>query len=343
MNLRLEARTKILPDSNMEDHPFRVILSYSSGNNASPSRASIGYWKEAEIRAMNAESVCSTPRPMVPCAPSTRRVRFQTQSPPFVPSTDTLSRPTLSQIQSLCNDIAKLQTLDEECIGYLEDETKRKFGIYLLGLPVMCSDQWTAFSLKDVLSQHPKLGSALTQNDKLRLAVDLASSVLQLYNTPWLKDNWGKDDVFFIHRPWAKSIYDHPFVSRRFSPCQPTAVAPACPTASKVCRIIRNETLFTLGVLLIELWYGKSIEELQIPADRDCEGTPGVVWCTADRLVDEIEFQAGKRYSEAVRRCVRCDFDRKDLSLDSESFQQAMYNGVVALLERTWEQFNRLD
>lgn len=99
-----------------------------------------------------------------------------------------------------------------------------------------------------------------------------------------------------------------------------------------------------LGLLLIELWYGKSIEELQEPCDLDCAGTPGVAWCTADRLVEnEIEFEAGKRYSDAVRRCIRCDFDRRDMSLDSEGFQQAVYDGVVALLERTLEQFNRLD
>jgi hypothetical protein len=96
--------------------------------------------------------------------------------------------------------------------------------------------------------------------------------------------------------------------------------------------------------MLIELWYGKAIEELQTSGDLECAGNPGLVWCTAVRLVEEdIEFEAGKRYADAVRRCIGCDFDRKETSLDSESFQQAVYDGVVALLEKTLHQFNRLD
>ena len=104
--------------------------------------------------------------------------------------------------------------------------------------------------------------------------------------------------------------------------------------------MIRNQTLFTLGILLIELWYGKPIEELQQPCDLNCQGTPGVTWCTAERLIEnEIEFEAEKGYSDAVRRCVRCDFDRSDMSLDKETFQRAVYEGVVKLLEQTLQQF----
>lgn len=47
--------------------------------------------------------------------------------------------------------------------------------------------------------------------------------------------------------------------------------------------MIRNPVLFALGVVLIELLYGKTIEELQLPQDLvGCEATPGVVWCTVE-------------------------------------------------------------
>jgi hypothetical protein len=201
------------------------------------------------------------------------------------------------------------------------------------------NQDWAVYSLKDVLARNVNIKRRLTQQDKLKVAVDLASSVLQLYKTPWMDERWGKEDVFFIHRPGASpaSIYEHPFVCRKFTTTQPATTQTSTPGA---CRVIRNQTLFTLGILLIELWYGKSIDELQIPRDRDCVGTPGVEWCTADRLIEEeIEFEAGKRYSDAVRRCIRCDFDRKDMSLDNESFQHAVYDGVVALLEKTLQHF----
>ena len=39
-------------------------------------------------------------------------------------------------------------------------------------------------------------------------------------------------------------------------------------------------------------------------------------WNTADRLVEELYSEAGAKYSDAVRRCIRCDFDRRATSLD---------------------------
>ncbi|KAF3047029.1 hypothetical protein E8E12_010603 [Didymella heteroderae] len=131
-----------------------------------------------------------------------------------------------------------------------------------------------------------------------KIALDLASSILQLYKTPWL-DEWDDNDVYFVQRPGAKPItlYEHPYVYREF----PQTASKTGQKETKY-RVIRNQTLYSLGVLLIELWYGKSIEQLQAPPDLDCAGTPGITWCTAERPVDsEFAFEAGKRYSNAVR------------------------------------------
>jgi hypothetical protein len=181
------------------------------------------------------------------------------------------------------------------------------------------------------------------QHDKFKVAVDLASSVLQLYKTPWLNDNWGDDDVYFVHRPGAplSSIYQHPFIYRKF-PLPSASASPVNPPPAR--SIIRNQTLFTLGILLIELLYGTSIEELQTTKDLDCQGTPGAVWCTAERLVEEeLALEAGQLYSDAVRRCIRCDFNLKTSSLDDQDFQQAVFDGVVAPLEKTLQRFNGQD
>lgn len=133
------------------------------------------------------------------------------------------------------------------------------------------------------------------------------------------------------------SVYEHPYIHRQLTPSNIATPQDQQPKY----RIIRNQTLYSLGVLLIELWYGKTIEDLQAPPDLDRAGTPGVAWCTAERLVDsELEFEAGKRFSDAVRRCIHCDFDRSDMSLNNENFQQAVFEGVVVPLELTLQQFN---
>ncbi|KAF2267559.1 hypothetical protein CC78DRAFT_576929 [Lojkania enalia] len=361
VNLRLESRSQMWEkDDLLEQMPFRVIFCYTS--DAQPN-----YWKEAEIRYIteNPNRNSSSPHNhnVIPTPEVKRQVRFerldvQVQRKNAASSVVTTSEiveaqlsplpdPTPSQIQDLCKAIAKMQQPQRDlCLGYLIDELKRKHGIYSLEPPIPDQQQWAAYSLKDVLSHDPKIKRRLTQQDKLRVAVDLASSVLQLYKTPWLDEALEKDDVFFIHRPGAApaSIYEHPFVCRKFTTLQNVDTSQSGQKRWARYKVIRNQTLFTLGILLIELWYGKPIEELRTPSDLDCEGTPGVEWCTAERLVEtEIEFEAGPKYSDAVRRCIRCDFDRKDMSLDNESFQQAVYDGVVALLEKTLQQFISLD
>jgi hypothetical protein len=167
--------------------------------------------------------------------------------------------------------------------------------------------------------------------------------VLQLFKTPWLDEQWSDNDVYFVHSPGLplSTVYKHAFVYRRLS-TPPATTLPT--TQAAVYRVIRNQTLFTLGIVLIELLYGKSIEELQTTRDLDCQGTPGVAWCTAERLIEEeIEYEAGPGYLVAVRRCIRCDFDRRESNLDDAAFQQAVFDGVVVPLEKTLQQFVTLD
>jgi hypothetical protein len=356
VKLRLESRNQKADDENfLESTQFRVI--FTSGSNVS---ATTSAWREADIRWI-------TDRPRSVALPSctasthtaakvTRRVRFDQLHPQTSHGSTTVTvteqqtsvvRTSIpNQISNLCQAIAMLQQPQGgACAGYLLDGFKRKQGIYPLGAPGCHDDQqkWSAYTLRQVLTKQAGFSRRLTQHDKFKVAVDLASSVLQLYKTPWLQDDWSNNDVYFVHRPGAptSTIYQHSFIYRKFS----SPVASHCSTAlSSVRRVIRNQTLFTLGVLLIELLYGMSIEELQVPRDIDCQGTPGVVWCTAERLIDEeIALEAGQHYSNAVRRCIRCDFNRQSSSLDDQDFQQAVYNGVVAPLEKTLQHFNGQD
>lgn len=357
VKLRLESRDHKTDDEEdlLKDTQFRVIFTLTS---TIPAKSEP--WKEADIRWIS-DKPRSVPLPTCAgtsyaAARTTRRVRFdQSQAQTSANgATVTVTQQTAIitttsipiHIPNLCLAIGKLQHPQKDpCAGYLLDSFKRKHGIYLLDPPV-CPDnqpEWPAYTLRQVLTKQAGFKRRLMQHDKFRVAVDLASSVLQLHKTPWLREDWGDSDVYFVHRPGAppSTIYQHPFIYRKFS-STPTNTGPAPQPQAR--RVIRNETLFTLGVLLIELLYGESIEELQTPHDLACEGTPGAVWCTAERLVDEeIALEAGQFYSDAVRRCIRCDFNRQNMSLDDQEFQQAVYEGVVAPLEKTLRNFNGQD
>ncbi len=357
VKLRLESRSKGVGKNEdlLEQMRFRVIFTYTVDDNQDTLSSTFSNWKEADVRCiedtpktihLSVNETCSPPR-------SIRRVMFEQAQPNDKSTTTTIASqnstisllPSPGQIEDLCNAIANLQQPQRDlCIGYLMDSMKRKHEIYPLELPIDSDQQqWAAYTLRQVLTQQANINRRLTQHDKLRVAVDLASNVLQLYNTPWLDEAWSNDDVYFIYRPGISpaTMFEHPFVYRTIGS---KTIAHPSKTSQAASRVIRNQTLFTLGILLIEVLYGKTIEELQSPRDQECQGTPGVAWCTAERLIEEeIEYEAGPRYLDAVRRCIRCDFNRKSSSLDDAEFQQAVFDGVVAPLEKTLRQFTSLD
>jgi hypothetical protein len=258
-----------------------------------------------------------------------------------VQSTAATSTATPQQIKTLCDAIGSLQKpLPNSCIGYLLDPASRKQGIFSLDtLHNHTQQQWTSCSLQQVLTKQSNVTRSLTQLDKLQIATKLSSNMLQLYSTPWLSDDWRSSEIFFLYRSGATptSIYKNPFVFSSLSLRKGKSN-----TAQKTTsRITPNQTLFALGVLLIELWYGQPLEELQSASDLDHQGTPGIAWCTATRIAEEeLESQAGKRYADAVRFCIRCKFgEHRTADLQSESFQRAVFEGVVVPIEKTLEQF----
>ncbi|KAF1918319.1 hypothetical protein BDU57DRAFT_194788 [Ampelomyces quisqualis] len=354
VKLRLENRCGRINDEEedlLKSTHFRVIFTNSSAANA-PTRA----WREADIRWIAEKPQCallsSSTNASYSIAKATRTVRFgHVKTQAMIGNTTvtvTEQQGTVAteagpvHIANLCQTIARLQSRRRVvCAGYMVDSLKRKHGIYPLDAPVCPTGQqdWTAYTLRQVLTRRAGSVGRFTQHDKYKVAVDLASSVLQLYKTPWLSDDWTDNDVYFVHRPGAVSsiLYEHAFIYRKFS----STVSPTLATQPPNQRVIRNQTLFSLGVTLIEVLYGKPIEELQTANDLDCEHTPGAVWCTAERLIneEEIYLEAGQLYSDAVRRCIRCDFNQKKTSLDDDEFQRAVYEGVVAPLEKMLQRF----
>jgi hypothetical protein len=195
------------------------------------------------------------------------------------------------------------------------------------------TDMWSISSLGAVLDD-----PNFAQKDRLKLAVTLASSILQLHETPWLEEDLGKENIFFINRS-GKTLYDQPFVSQQFN----QATAPATSRLpSNISCVIRNQTLYALGVALIELWYRKAIGDLHENIDGPLNTGNDLFnlmteFKTADRLSDELYSEAGAKYSDVVRRCIRCDFDKRASSLKDTQFQKVVYEKVVAQLQDNYD------
>ncbi|KAM0525331.1 hypothetical protein ACHAPE_000031 [Trichoderma viride] len=125
-------------------------------------------------------------------------------------------------------------------------------------------------------------------------------------------------DIFFIQNG-SSPDYDRPFIMAKNDNDRSEAKAKMTDDPT-----IRNPTLLAIGVLLIELLRGQTIESLQAPDES--------LRMTASRLLRDV-FDASSNYGTAVSRCIDGKIQRKDLDLENEDDRHNIYCGVVALLE----------
>ncbi|KAF1927650.1 uncharacterized protein M421DRAFT_5923 [Didymella exigua CBS 183.55] len=339
-NLRMENRVKTqrTEKDTTSCAPFHFIFTQAvdASTNSLPS------WKEAEIRYVpNALEE----RPQAPkalraneCSSKKKRsVRFGSIEVQLSRLPDTAAKNTaiaqsatavkpdskLCKIQNLCVAIAQLSPEHDICVGFLLDTSQQKHGVYSLTTDHIRQD-WASYTLDEVLTGPQSHLAPISMRDKLRL-----------------NEDWKQTEVLFVKRPGlpASSVYEHPYVCCDLSQsaAQQTVTAPTA-----TYRVIRNKALYNLGIVLIELCYGKPMRGLEEPEDLQCDGTPGVEWCIANRIVKtkQTESVLGWRYSDAIRHCIWCDFGIFDADPDNEEFQSAVHEGVVEQLEeslRYWE------
>lgn len=178
--------------------------------------------------------------------------------------------------------------------------------------------------------------------DRLELGVILACAAMQLHGTVWLKESWGKNDIYFLQtskaaltgadgkpitirepvlkKPLVRRILDKPREGRTLTPEPATK---------------RNDGLLrSLGLILIELWYGKEISKIY-PEIKD---TALMTANDTDDLSDKIARDAGHMYGDAVRRCIR-GIDHADRSLENDEFKTLVENNVISQLRTNLKVF----
>ncbi|KAF3802455.1 hypothetical protein GCG54_00003258 [Colletotrichum gloeosporioides] len=230
---------------------------------------------------------------------------------------------------NLCERIRRSQKqLAFDCYGLIRDrrgQMCREFGVY----PTFGSDrdQWSIIPLREVL-ESPLKFPHMPVSAKLHLAAMIASSFLQLHQTPWLPDILTSRDILFLKRG-EELQYEHAFVMKglheRLEDKQKgnnSAPSSRCPP------------LLALGILLLELNLGRTIESLRIQYETPPPGAPRLMYdsMTAQRLLQERQMDS-LNYKSAVQRCIGGEFARPKLDLNDEDFRQEIYEKVVALLE----------
>lgn len=188
------------------------------------------------------------------------------------------------------------------------------------------------------------------QHERLRLAKQLASTVLRFHATSFLNESWRSKDVVFFG-PGSSLDSPHLNVQVGSSQIQPqektTALAAGSPAKfgagnSKHHGIVRNYYLFHLGLILIELAYQMPLENLRISSDfMNGKEEALVDFYTANRLSHVVGASMGATYAKVVRKCIGCEFG-EGTDLTTRGLQTAFYKEVVCELERLEREFARL-
>ena len=217
---------------------------------------------------------------------------------------DQSSTITYPKILNLCSALQQYND-QQNCLGYLMDE--QLLGErFVVSQPLLKSLSHVT-SLEEMLMYQRTLGSPtisssltdaqiaaqtgnrLTKKQRLRLAVTLASTTLQLHATPWLDQEWGRKDILF-----CDSLVEQPHISQLFSKVSE-------PSPEQLNNVkwspIRNLSVFGLGVMLLELSFCRPLDEFRTAQDPPAFAD----FVVAQRLLERLEDEESSTYTDVVR------------------------------------------
>ncbi|KAL8726542.1 MAG: hypothetical protein Q9166_006649 [cf. Caloplaca sp. 2 TL-2023] len=210
----------------------------------------------------------------------------------------------LTCIQDMCT-APSTPVLNGRAIGLLVDDAFDKHQHKLYRADTAIKSQSQSRSLENLLQSSRQPGDdSLSRQERLRIAVVLASSILQLDGTSWLKSGWSSSDIYLYSEDSqplkAAEPSRSPYLS--WQPC----CGDALPPAERFCsssHMIRNDTLLVLGLVLVELCFGRTLAEMRKPEDIDNDETI-IKIRTATRFYDRVYREIGPLYGDVVRRCL---------------------------------------
>lgn len=268
-----------------------------------------------------AQSIKSLPLPLLgrqrSRSPSARGQKTVSFSIP--PSSSTESPPApRTIIGCFCSAIRSITGICS-CIGILLSNNYK----HPVWVPRAPPTSVRAVSLAELLAQ-----SEPPQVERLKLAVRIATSVLQLHTSDWLQERWGAKDIYLVQLDSSQSSLGTPVIQHDFT---------SEPSVTKSSIFCCNLSLFSLGVILIELWFWKSLELLQAGGCQ--ERDPDMArYATAAGLIDTVIDRAGAKYGNSVRRCIR-GLDHAEPRLENQEFKNKVYLKVLQPLENHLQDF----
>lgn len=257
--------------------------------------------------------------------------------------------PTMKHIAVLCSSIAGCDNSIAD-LGYLTQSAATATQVHVHNTAIKPEVLDAAPVRTD---QHQISGLSLGKAQRLEISASLCWAVLLLSSTKWLSEDLSQNELqLLLNSSSAQGHKTLQGVYVPFVPGSPTASVASLPASlaadTSLTIFTRNRTLFILGVMLIELYLGRSFENLKadptVLIGTRLQNTPAGFGDLdlVSILADKVHMEAGEQYGNAVRRCLRCPFDGRD---DEQNFTEPLFRknfffGVVAAVQVTYDRLS---
>ncbi|KAG7112543.1 hypothetical protein HYQ44_010738 [Verticillium longisporum] len=191
---------------------------------------------------------------------------------------------------------------------------------------------------------------SLSRPASVEMASRIAEGIMQFYSTPWLVDSDLGQNVRYINSALVPSDAVElrgPYFAAELGGtrcAEHGRVDPAILQDAEgepggirhVAEAARNKLLFSFGILLLEIAYGRpwstlreSVTGWDMPPDRAIAD-----YRVAEKLAHLLVNQMGSNFPRIVKKCLGCDFGLGETDLDNEDLQRHFVKDVIAGLER---------
>lgn len=219
------------------------------------------------------------------------------------------SKPNVATITNICTTIKEARGMKPRLsFALLEDGQMGTFPDHNATPPTRSLSQENYGNYVS-LSQILKTSSTtLPWKPRLQLSLSLASSLLQLLQTPWLTQAWRKDALFFLvsEAPSGPSGLGkrsaQPDLNRPFVVCNFSGESP------EVRSMETRAVLLELGIILLEIWHGMTLEA-HFGIDESGKQSQSTRYF--ERLAQALEWEADWTnpmpglFGETVSQCLR--------------------------------------
>ncbi|KAL9059844.1 MAG: hypothetical protein Q9162_000914 [Coniocarpon cinnabarinum] len=163
---------------------------------------------------------------------------------------------------------------------------------------------------------------ALSISERVKLAIDLASSFFYIFETPWYRGDWESLQLALDSQSVPRRNHAA-LLERRF------------PDKGKAAHSLQHdaeEAFIRLSICLEELCFGKPLESFAEynkfcgPDHLPHDGTPrAAAW----DIAKQVESQLGPHYSNAVRKCLELALQAQGSSRGGPDFWQQAHDTII--------------